>query len=74
MNKAKRVHSTPPTNTTTAESELLAHLAKVGMRIEQLGDHYRLLHGNSILLQRGPDGFGLSIEDIELFTRRALRQ
>jgi hypothetical protein len=73
MTKADRVHSTPPTNATT-ESELLARLAKVGMRLEQLGDHYRLLHGNCVLLQRGPEGYGLSLEQIEIFTRRALRQ
>jgi hypothetical protein len=43
------------------------------MRLERSGFGYRLLHGNSVLLQRGPDGFGLSLEDVVRFTSDALR-
>jgi hypothetical protein len=66
---AKRIHITE-----TTESELLARLAVCGMRLESFGETYRLMYGNTILLARGPAGFGLTLEEIELFTRRALRQ
>jgi hypothetical protein len=65
------------TNTTfapdgTCELSLRLRLRKVGMRIERSGDRYRLLYGNSVLLQRGPDGYGLTLDQVERFTRRSL--
>jgi hypothetical protein len=61
-------------NTTFANCELTLRLKlrKFGMRLERSGFGYRLVHGNSVLLARGADGFGLSLDDIARFTSSAL--
>jgi hypothetical protein len=56
-----------------AMASLRLKLRRVGMRLERSGYGYRLLYGNTVLLACGPDGFGLSLSDIDLFTRGALR-
>jgi hypothetical protein len=54
------------------ELSLRLQLRKSGLRLERRGFGYRLLAGNQVLLDRGPDGFGLSLEDVATFTNRAL--
>ena len=49
-------------------------LRRVGMRVERSGFGYRLLHGDTLLLSRGPNGFGLSLADIECFADGLLRR
>ena len=41
--------------------------------LKRRGCGCRLVHSNSILLSRGPEGFGLSLQDIATFTADALR-
>jgi hypothetical protein len=41
--------------------------------LKRCGCGCRLVHSNSILLSHGPEGFGLSLQDIATFTADALR-
>ena len=47
-------------------------LRKAGMRLERRGDHYRLMAGAQVLLDKGACGHGLTLSEIARFTRRAL--
>jgi hypothetical protein len=55
------------------ELNLRLRLRRVGMRLERNGNRYKLLCGDTVLLAKGPDGFGLSLEQIDRFTRRFAR-
>ena len=56
------------------ELSLRFRLRKAGMRLERRGFNYRLMSGNQVLLDRGPDGFGLSLVDVLMFTDGALNR
>ena len=47
------------------EISLRLRLRKAGMRQERTGYGYRLIAGNIVILARGANGFGLSLDDIE---------
>jgi hypothetical protein len=52
------------------ENTLSARLNKAGMRLERRGEHFRLLSGDHVLIERGPDGGPLTLDQIESETRR----
>jgi hypothetical protein len=61
---------TPPN---ICELGLRLRLRRAGMRLERSGFGYKLLHHDTVLLARGPNGYGLTLQDVDLFTRHALR-
>jgi hypothetical protein len=60
----------PPRN---CELSLRLCLRRYGMRLQRRGCGYRLLYGESVLLAAGPDGYGLTLGEIEGFIAWALR-
>jgi hypothetical protein len=71
MAKATRVHSTPPTNTTTIDENALSmRLLKAGMRLERHGDHFQVHSGNQIVFARTLTNKPLTLADIDDMTRR----
>ena len=44
------------------EQSLRLQLGRFGMRLQRRGYGYRLLSGSQVLLDRGPAGYGLSLQ------------
>jgi hypothetical protein len=57
--------------TASPECGLSLRLRRAGLRLEQRGCGYRLVCGSQVLLDRGPRGCELSLDQVADFTRSA---